>query len=389
MRRSTEAMRGFLVLFLRRTVAKRTFFGYFARSLACARIFFTLGRSRHMARPIHHPSRHFFIGSALALAAMSSAPSARADRSDLVPETGFNYGEIETGRSAAMGGATRALGNAITGLYSNPANIALTRVYHLQGLAQIWPEARRQTYGASAVDSVTGRLAGAIGAHYGVLDPDGVDRKWTDIRVALGFPISERFYAGVTGKYLKLRDNGFPRQGYGLPHSNASSGLADDPTVDGFTFDAGITVKPSDALFIGVVGSNLTNSGNGFQPLTLGGGAGYGNNDITAEVDVVADFTTFTKADGSSRTAIRALAGFEYLAGDHFPLRLGYRYDAEPSTHAISGGFGYIDPQFSIDLAIRRTVSGKEPFGPVTTVVIDLQYFLESTGMTRSPVDSD
>ena len=342
-----------------------------------------------MARPTPHPSRHFYIGSALALAVMSSAQMAHADRSELVPEVGFNYGEMETGRSAAMGGAMRALGNAVTGLYSNPANIALTRVYHLQGLAQIWPEARRQTYGASAVDSVTGRVAGAIGAHYGVLDPDGIDRKWTDVRLAVGFPISERFYAGVTGKYLKLRDNGFPRPGYGLPHSNASAGLSDAASIDGFTFDAGITIKPTSNLFVGVVGANLTNTGNGFRPLTLGGGVGYGNNDITAEIDVVADFTTFTKIDGSSRTAMRALAGFEYLAADHFPLRLDYRYDAEPSTHALSAGVRYIDPQFSVDFAIRRTVSGKEPFGPVTSVVIDLQYFIESTGMTRSPVDPD
>lgn len=341
-----------------------------------------------MARPTYPPSRHLYFVSAIALAVLSSAKMVRAEPSDLVPEVGFNYGEIETGRSAALGGAMRALGNAVTGLYANPANIALTRVYHIQGLAQIWPEARRQSYGASAVDSVTGRLAGALGAHYGVLDPDGVGRKWTDVRLALGFPVSERFYAGVTGKYLNVRDNGFPRSGYGLPQSYASAGLADAPVVEGFTFDAGITVKPSNALFIGVVGSNLTNSGHGFQPLTLGGGIGFGNNDITAEFDVVADFTTYTKADGSNRTALRALAGFEYLAADHFPLRIGYRYDDQASTHAISGGLGYIDPQFSVDLSVRRTVSGKEPFGPVTSVVIDLQYFLESTGMTR-PVDPD
>ena len=104
---------------------------------------------------------------------------------------------------------------------------------------------------------------------------------------------------------------------------------------------------------------------------------------------MVADFTTYTKADGSSRTNTRAMAGFEYLAADHFPLRVGYRYDAEPSVHAISAGAGYMDPQFSVDLSVRRTVSAKEPFGPVTTVVIDLQYFLESTGVTRNPADTD
>jgi hypothetical protein len=331
----------------------------------------------------------FYIAVAVVGAATSFARAAHADPSELVPEVGYNYGEVETGRSAALAGAMRALGNAVTGLYSNPANIALTRVYHLQGLAQIWPEARRQSYGASAVDSVTGRVAGAIGAHYGSLDPDGVGRKWTDVRAAIAFPISERFYAGITGKYLKLRDLGQPRTGYGLPNSYATGGLGDSASVDGFTFDAGITVKPTSSIFIGVVGSNLTSTGHGFQPLTLGGGIGYGNNDITAEFDFVADFTTYTNAQGSSRTAMRALAGFEYLAADHFPLRIGYRYDAEPASHALSAGLGYIDPQFSVDLAVRRTISAKEPYGPVTTVIIDLQYFLESTGMTRNPVDTD
>ena len=342
-----------------------------------------------MARPTTILFRHFHTCAALALGVASWTEPARADPSELVPQVGYNHGEIETGRAAAMGGAMRALGNAVTGLYSNPANIALTRVYHLQGLAQIWPEARRQTYGASAVDSVTGRVAGALGGHYGVLDTEGVDRRWTDVRLALAFPISDKFYAGITGKYLTLRDRGFPRAGYGLPNSYASAGLGDAAIVDGFTFDAGITVKPTSSLFIGIVGSNLTSPGHGFQPLMLGGGIGYGNHDITAEFDFVADFTTYTNERGSSRTALRAQAGFEYLAADHFPLRLGYRYDAEPSTHALSGGLGYIDPQFSIDVSLRRTVSGKEPYGPVTAIVIDLQYFLESTGVTRNPADAD
>ena len=334
-------------------------------------------------------TRHFYIGAASALGAAFFARPAHAEPSDLVPEIGWNGGEIDTGRSVGMGGATRALGNAVTGLYSNPANIALTRVYHLQGLAQIWPEARRQSYGASAVDSVSGRVAGALGAHYGVLDSDGVDRKWTDVRVAVGIPISDKFYAGLTAKYLKLYDNGAPRLGYGLRNSYASAGLTDSPTVNGFTFDAGITVTPSRGLFLGVVGTNLTKPDNGFRPLTLGGGVGYGNNDITAEIDVIADFTTYTGTDGSSRTAMRGQAGFEYLAADHFPLRLGYRWDVAPATHAITAGVGYIDPQFSVELGFRRSITSKEPYGPVTAIVIDLQYFLESSGMTRTPVDPD
>jgi hypothetical protein len=329
---------------------------------------------------------HHVVGSTL-LISLTIDSRAHADASSLVPEVGYNYGEVETARSAGMAGALRALGNGSTGLYLNPANMALTRVYHLMALAQIWPESRRQTYGASAVDSVTGRLAGGAGGNYGVLDPDGVDRKWTDARVAIAFPLSDRFYAGLTGKYLKLRENGFPRAGFGLPPSYAASGLAQDPIVDGFTFDAGITVKPTDGLFLGILGTNLTNTGNGFRPLSLGGGIGYGSSDVTVEGDVVADFTTFTNTAGSSRTTTRFMAGLEYLAGDHYPLRVGYRYDQGQGTHALSGGLGYIDPQFSVDVAVRHTISANDPYGPVTTFVIDLQYFIESTGITRTPTD--
>src|SRR5688572_20246092 len=87
------------------------------------------------------------------IGSLLSAP-ARADRSDLPPEVGYNYGEIETPRIAAMGGAQRAFSNSLEALFLNPANMAATRIYHLGALAQIWPEANRQSYGGGAVDSI-------------------------------------------------------------------------------------------------------------------------------------------------------------------------------------------------------------------------------------------
>ena len=48
-----------------------------------------------------------------ASAAFAVATPARADASDLAPEIGFNYGEIETPRIAAMGGAMRAMSNSL------------------------------------------------------------------------------------------------------------------------------------------------------------------------------------------------------------------------------------------------------------------------------------
>lgn len=317
------------------------------------------------------------------LAAAWLGPRLAIGQSKLAPEVGWNYGEIETARTAALAGATRAFGAGTTSLYSNPGAMTLNRVYHLEALAQIIPESSRQTYGVSAVDSVTSRLAGGIGGHYGIQDPDGLKRKWTDVRLALAYPFSDKLHAGVGGRYLKLRQDGLGPLG----GSFASGGSKDEAIVDSFSFDAGIVVRPIQQLAIGVLGTNLTYPANGLQPTTLGGGVGFGSEDFTIEGNFVADFTSYTSAQGGSRTTFRAMLGGEYLAADHFPLRLGYRFDEGQKSHAISGGLGYVDPQFAIEAAVRRTVAGPETMVPSTTVVIGLQYFLESTGITRSPAE--
>src|SRR5689334_3381810 len=69
---------------------------------------------------------------------------ARASKSDLPPEIGYNYGEIEAARTAALSGADRAMSSSLSALFVNPANVVVARVYHVGALAQIWPEARRQ-----------------------------------------------------------------------------------------------------------------------------------------------------------------------------------------------------------------------------------------------------
>jgi hypothetical protein len=326
---------------------------------------------------------------ALAITIFFFARSGRAERSTLSPEVGYDYGEVSTARSTAMGGAMRAFGNGTTALYGNPANIALTRVYHLEAVAAIWPEARRQSYGISAVDSVTSRLAGGVGVHYNLMDPDGTDRKWTDARLTLAFPFSDKFYAGLSGRYMKLRQNGVfqPSSPIGGPSDYAVGGLRDEAIVDNFTFDAGLTVKPASSIAIGLVGSNLTNPGHGLLPTSLGGGIGFGTSDLTIEANLLGDFTTYVHANGTTKATTRAMFGAEYLAGDHYPLRLGYRYDQGALSHALSAGVGYIDPQFSLEIALRRTVSGPDTAVPSTTVVVDVQYFLESTGITRAPRD--
>jgi hypothetical protein len=253
----------------------------------------------------------------------------------------------------------------------NPAGIGVSRVYHIGALAQIWPEAKRQSYGAAAVDSVTSRLGAGIGLVWNDQDPDGLKRRSQDLRLALAYPFSDKVVFGITGRYLKLTQDGLGPLGL----SYVSGGLKEQPIVNGFSFDAGLAITPSKLITLGVLGSNLSNPGNGFQPTSVGGGIAIGNETMAFEGDAVADFTTWGKTRG------RAMGGFELLAADRFPLRAGYLYDAGASAQAVSGGLGYIDTQFAIEVSARRYVVGEK----ATTIVVGLQYFIESTGLTRSP----
>jgi hypothetical protein len=301
------------------------------------------------------------------------AGNARAESSSLDPTIGWNYGEIETPRSAAMAGALRAYSNSITALFTNPANMASARIYHLGALAQIWPEASRQSYGAGAVDSIVSstRLAGGFGGTWTMQDPDGIDRQATDLRFALAMPFSDQFALGVGGRYLWLKQNGLGPLGDSL----ASGGAEDENIVRGFAFDAGATLKPTEFFAISLVGNNLNNPGHGFQPTSVGGGVGIGTKDLTIEGDVVSDFTTW------DTTKVRAMGGLELLLAGHYALRGGYRYDDGPKSHSVSLGAGYVDRAFAAEAAVRRVVSDPG----ATAIFFGFTYHLEATGLTPSP----
>ncbi|MBX3183194.1 MAG: hypothetical protein KIT72_04510 [Polyangiaceae bacterium] len=296
------------------------------------------------------------------------ASEARAEPSDLPPEVGYDYGDTNTPRSAAMGGALRAFSSSTEALYLNPANMAASRVYHIGAFAALWPEARRQTYGAAAVDSVGSRtqLAGGIGFTFNRQDPDGVDRQWQDLRLALAFPFSPQFQLGLGGRILWLKQDGRGPLG----SDAVATGLSDENIVRDFTFDAGMAFRPTPELSIAIVGNSITDPGHGYLPSRVGGGIGYGTRDFTVEVDVLSDFTTW------DRTTLLAMGGFEFLAADAFPLRAGYRYDEGAELHWLSAGLGYIDRQVSAELSARRTVSGEA----ATEVLIGFKYHLDVGG---------
>jgi hypothetical protein len=299
---------------------------------------------------------------------------AYADPSDLPAPFAYNYGEVETTRSGAMAGAARALGNGTTAPFLNPATMAMAQLYHIEALGQWTPEAARQVYGGTIVDS-TRRLSGSVAFVGGFVDPDGVDRSYLDLRVALAFLIVKPLSIGLTGHYLNMQQQGLGPLGF----SRASGGLLDpeDPPlgreaiVNTMTFDAGVNIEATEGLHIGISGQSLSYPNNGFLPTMVGGGVGYRTQDFSVEVDGVADFSSWLDISG------RVMAGGEYLIADHFPVRLGYRFDQGAMSHAVAGGFGYLDPRFSVEASVRRTLVGPS----ATTIMVGIAYFLESSGL--------
>jgi hypothetical protein len=314
--------------------------------------------------------------SLVAVSLILAATGAQADPSSTSPEKGYDLGEVQSPRSVAMGGALNAVGTSTTSLYLNPANLALARVYHFEVLTAISPEARRQSYGGAVVDSSTSRLAGGFSGVWSQLDPDGIHRQWTDLRLALAYPLGDKIALGMTGRYLRV-DQGVAAGPFGA--SLVSDGTRDGPLYNSFTFDAGITVVPIDELRLGLVGHNLTNPGTGIAPTTLAGGVGFTQKDLAIEADLLGDFTTW------SRARPRFMLGGELFVADHFPIRLGYRYDDGSRTHALSTGLGYVDKKWSIEVSARRDIIGELP---ATLVSIGIRYFYDTLNVPTDEPDA-
>ena len=320
------------------------------------------------------------ISAAGLLAGLLAPGRAAADASVLPPGIVYNYGENETPRSAAMGGAVRAVGYGTTGIFLNPAAIAAARLYHIQASAQVTPETNRQVYGGTVVDSVTSRLCGSFSFLGGFADPSGIDRSFLDMRLALAIPITDRIMIGLGGRYLKLTQSGLGPFGM----SSVSGGLVDAnstdvprgrmPMVNAVTWDAGLLIKPTDSLYIAAVGQNLTYTKNGILPLTVGGGIGYGSETFSIEADGIADIGSWDKPTA------RVGAGAEYVIAGMVPVRAGYRFDSGGKLHTISVGTGFVHPVFSVEASVKRTLSNPG----ATSMVFSIAYHLDSSGVTKS-----
>lgn len=310
----------------------------------------------------------------LLLAAGLARPAA-ADPTPLPTSFGWNYGQVETTRVAALGGALRAAGSGTSAMFLNPASMAETRVYHIEALVDASPEMGRVLAGAVIADSMMNRyrLAGGVSVVGGILNPSGANWSTLDVRAALAYPITDKVFLGITGRYATVT------QGSKLAPQVVSEDESGDDVVntlhlDAFTFDAGATIKAGESIYIALLGQNLGATHRGTFPMMLGGGVGYGTDDVTFEVDALADLHAYEEATA------RIMAGGEILVADHVPIRVGYRFDQGAKVHALSGGLGYMGKEWAVEASVRRTLSDPG----ATSIFVGLAYYLESSSVVRA-----
>jgi hypothetical protein len=306
------------------------------------------------------------------------ANDAHADPATTSPEQGYDLGQVQSPRAVAMAGANNATGVSTSALYLNPANMPLARVYHLEGLATFVPEARRQSYGAAIMDSILNKnhIAGGAAIDWSIMDPDGIHRAWTDIRIGLAMPVSDRLSIGAVGRYLRV-DQAVAAGPLGA--SYASDGTRGNPLYNQITFDAGATAVITDQFRFGVVGHNLTNPGTALAPTTIAGGLGFISSSFAAEANGLVDFTTFGKA------RLRGMIGGEAFVADRFALRIGYRYDDGWRTHALTGGLGYIDKKWSFEVGASHDIIGDHP---ATFITLSIRYFQNAASFQQDEPDA-
>lgn len=292
------------------------------------------------------------------------------------PEQAYDLGEIPNARAVGMGGALSALGVSTVSLYLNPANMPLARVYHLEALGAVSPEAQRQTYGLAIADSLinSSRISGGAAATWSELDPSGLHRVWTDVRAALALPLGDYLSVGATGRWLQV--NQAVAAGPFGP-SLASDGTPNGGIFNALTVDIGATASLGDSLRIGLVGHNLTNPGTALAPTTGALGIGFATQTFALEADGMLDFTTYRTVQG------RVMAGGELFLADHYAIRAGWRYDTGTNLHAPSLGFGYVDPLWSVEVGVRRDLTSDHGS---TFAVLSLRYFYDASGST-TPAD--
>ncbi len=272
-----------------------------------------------------------------------------------------------------MGGASRAWAVGDAGPLLNPSGMSLTKAYTLEGAYEYASRLSDDFFHASVVDSTsTYNLAGGLTYTYHSANRGGgVSASGHEVGLALSFPFAEYVSVGGTLKYFKLE---------GADDVGGKDG--------GITFDLGITVRPTPALSLALVGSNLRPLDSGQAPQ----GVGYGVALLPLPSLVLAldGLTRLTADDQTGRKGTSIMGGGSFTIAERFAVRAGGGYDAATGNGYATVGFSGISEIGAIDLGLREDLTRAEASPGVerpreTVAGVSLRLFIPATQTDSLP----
>jgi hypothetical protein len=255
-----------------------------------------------------------------------------------------NDADILSPRSLGMGESLRAAASGSLATTQNPAGVALTKSYVIEGGYGYRPEDHSNIEAVSICDSVTSRVGACLAYNHLSADLTTAgqgDRSRHELGLTVATPLGESFALGVTQRYVSYTEE-------------PTGGLANN-SHDGYMLDAGMTLKLMPTLAVAAVGYNLIGNDDAQYARALGFGMAFN----VAPTFLIAADGRYDFAAENGRYGGGAEYVFSGADGQQgVPLRLGYVYDAGHGTSYLTGGLGFMTPRVAIDVGARTQVAG-------------------------------
>ena len=257
-------------------------------------------------------------------------------------------------RSAAMGGAQRAVGSSNEAIYLNPASMAAFQRFGIDmEIAYEQPEDMRRMR-ITAVDSKTSTIAAGVG--YETIERAEGLPKLRRTSVAVAYPLGQYIFFGSTGHYItgtKLTGD-------------------DESALELFNADVGLSLNLSDVLQLGMSWHNVLDTDEpGLAPESMGFGLAAGTDVLVGAFDV----RFRDGADGERLTSYHV--GSELFFGGALAARLGYVNQPKSGSsadkeHVIALGGAYVTQAGALAVSMQRALSDGSPW----TVAGALKFFM-------------
>ena len=268
------------------------------------------------------------------------------------------YDEFTGIRSAAMGGAHRAVGTSNDTLMLNPAGMAMSRRYAVEmtyGYNKLDDLSRTQL---SAIDSKSSPVAAGVGYTYVRGDDKGVDPGMHWVYFGSAYRIANNLAFGFTTKHIRgsYKEDSVKKE------------------VEVYTGDIGLQFIVGNMLSFGLSYHNLVETDvPELTPPTIGVGLALGWRSLLLSADVDIDITD------TDDPGLIYRAGGEWFLQKTVPLRVGYTRQGFTNKDNIAGeenlvtlGLGYLNQAGSLDLSVMRSIERTNNW----TCIGGLKFFL-------------